>query len=83
MRLGGDEFAVVLPHTDADAARRLADALTGALSEPYALGGTEARVGASVGVATGTPAGLDALLRDADAEMYRRKTARKTVALMA
>jgi predicted signal transduction protein with EAL and GGDEF domain len=55
--------------------------VTAALSEPYALTGTVARVGASVGVATGTPAGLDALLRDADAEMYRSKTARKPTAV--
>ncbi|WP_432993453.1 diguanylate cyclase [Dactylosporangium sp. CA-233914] len=78
VRLGGDEFAVVLPHTDAGTARRLAETVTAALTEPYELGGgTVARVGASVGVDTGTPAGLDALLRNADAEMYRIKTARK------
>jgi diguanylate cyclase (GGDEF)-like protein len=80
VRLGGDEFAVVLPHTGADRARDLAAAVTAALSEPYALSATTARVGASVGVATGTPAGLDALLRDADADMYRIKTARKATA---
>ncbi|WP_433219915.1 diguanylate cyclase domain-containing protein [Dactylosporangium sp. CS-047395] len=81
VRLGGDEFAVVLPHTDAARAGHLADEVTAALSRPYAVAGTVARVGASVGVATGTPADLDALLRDADTEMYRIKTARKTAAV--
>ncbi|MER7007500.1 GGDEF domain-containing protein [Dactylosporangium sp. NPDC000555] len=83
VRLGGDEFAVVLPHTDADRAGRLADEVTAALSRPYAVAGTVARVGASVGMATGTPAGLDALLRDADAAMYSIKIARKAGAVAA
>ncbi|GAA3285853.1 hypothetical protein GCM10020218_046720 [Dactylosporangium vinaceum] len=79
VRLGGDEFAVVLPGSTPAAARRLAVRLAEALSEPY----DGALVGASIGVASGAPSALDALLRDADADMYRIKTARKAAAVVA
>ncbi|GAA2339916.1 GGDEF domain-containing protein [Dactylosporangium salmoneum] len=72
-RLGGDEFAMLLPGLGADAAHRRAASVAAALTRPYDLAGAVVRVGASVGVATGTPADADALLRRADAEMYRRK----------
>ncbi|MFI5914039.1 diguanylate cyclase [Dactylosporangium sp. NPDC051541] len=78
VRLGGDEFAVVLPGATSADARRLAVRVTATLSAPYPM----ALVGASVGVATGTASALDALLRDADADMYRIKTARKAAAVV-
>jgi diguanylate cyclase (GGDEF)-like protein len=73
VRLGGDEFAVLLPGLSATAAQQRAARLTAALSEPYPLAGTVVTVGASIGVATGSPADADALLRHADADMYRHK----------
>ncbi|MFF5225184.1 diguanylate cyclase domain-containing protein [Dactylosporangium sp. NPDC000521] len=72
-RLGGDEFALLLPGADADVAHQHAATVSAVLTRPYHLPGTVAHVGASVGVATGTPADAEALLRRADAEMYRCK----------
>jgi diguanylate cyclase (GGDEF)-like protein len=76
-RLGGDEFAVILTHVGsarevAAAARRV----RAAFERPFVIGDVIARVGASVGEA-GWPAdgeGVEALLRHADAAMYREKT---------
>jgi diguanylate cyclase (GGDEF)-like protein len=76
-RLGGDEFAVILTHVGsarevAAAARRV----RAAFAEPFEIGDVRAVVGASVGEA-GWPAdgeGVEALLKHADAAMYREKT---------
>ncbi|HWS36979.1 MAG TPA: diguanylate cyclase [Actinoplanes sp.] len=76
-RLGGDEFAVLLPGTGAPAAARLAERVAAVVSEPMPIGGEVFRVGASVGVSEGAAADGDGLLREADAEMYRRKRERK------
>ena len=73
-RFGGDEFAVVLGGRDPAFALSEARRLHAALVEPYSLGGTAVAVGASIGVGicqTGTP--VAALLRDADAAMYKAK----------
>ncbi|ARP72483.1 phosphodiesterase [Streptomyces sp. MUSC 125] len=84
-RLGGDEFAALIAGdgTRDRAARErnileLADRLRGTLSQPYAIGGNDVRVNASIGVAFAEP-GLDAgaLLRNADLAMYRAKSAGK------
>jgi diguanylate cyclase (GGDEF)-like protein/PAS domain S-box-containing protein len=70
-RLGGDEYAIVaegLPPVDAEAlAQRLRDALEPPIGEMTVV--------AAVGIAHSTKAGLDAdaLLRQADADMYRGK----------
>jgi diguanylate cyclase (GGDEF)-like protein len=80
-RLGGDEFVIVLPHADAARVRRLAELVTAALAEPYDLAGTAVRVGVSIGVATGRPGDVQALLREADADMYRRKPSRGALRL--
>jgi len=77
-RLGGDEFAVLLPGADPGRARMLADLIAAAVGEPIPVAGTTVTVGASVGVAAGTPADADRLLRDADAAMYRTKQARRS-----
>jgi len=50
------------------------------VGEPMPVAGTTVTVGVSVGVAAGTPAEADRLLRDADDAMYRTKQARRTVA---
>jgi diguanylate cyclase (GGDEF)-like protein len=79
-RLGGDEFAVLLPAAAPSRARMLADLITAAVCEPIPLSGTVVTVGASVGVACGTPADADGLLRDADEAMYRTKQSRRAAA---
>jgi diguanylate cyclase (GGDEF)-like protein len=74
-RLGGDEFVVLGDELrDADEATRLADHVVQALSTPLQLQGSEVYVSASIGVVVGEAgASPDALLRDADAAMYRAK----------
>jgi diguanylate cyclase (GGDEF)-like protein len=76
-RLGGDEFVIVaedlaLPQ----GADQLAQAVLRALSQPYAAH-PSARIGASIGMASGGPGAEDGdeLLRRADAAMYAAKTA--------
>ncbi|GJG86645.1 hypothetical protein tb265_18260 [Gemmatimonadetes bacterium T265] len=81
-RLGGDEFAVLLEHVrdDADAVV-VAERIVAVLGAPVPLAGAatgHAFVGASVGIArvgqgAGPTSDVDALLRDADAAMYRAK----------
>ncbi|MCF6509233.1 sensor domain-containing diguanylate cyclase [Blastococcus sp. MG754426] len=79
-RLSGDEFAVVLPDLAGDGdARAVADRIRACFDEPFRLEGTPVRVGTSVGVAVlGADGGrdADALLRQADAAMYREKQRR-------
>ncbi|MEA2307570.1 MAG: hypothetical protein QOH43_4850, partial [Solirubrobacteraceae bacterium] len=76
-RLGGDEFAVILSHVCcSEEVAAAAERVRGVFAEPFVIGGIEARVGASVGEA-GWPAdgeGVEALLKHADAAMYREKT---------
>jgi diguanylate cyclase (GGDEF)-like protein/PAS domain S-box-containing protein len=72
-RTGGDEFAVVLPLTDANAARRVAGALGAAVSELSVAGRS---LSASIGTTTfsgSNAAPSDVLLAEADAAMYRAK----------
>ncbi len=87
-RLGGDEFAVLLENTRApDDAVAVAERVLGALRAPFDLGGAEAMVGTSVGIAFSGAAEADllgdatalgdALLRDADLAMYRAKESGK------
>jgi diguanylate cyclase (GGDEF)-like protein len=75
-RLGGDEFVIVLSSVgqpsepQASAARMLE-----ALSEPFRLDDVTLEIAASIGIATSPEDGTDcdALLRHADAGMYRAK----------
>jgi diguanylate cyclase (GGDEF)-like protein len=78
-RIGGDEFAVLAQGLDVAGAIAMASALTDKLVHPYALGGIDVRVSASIGLAGCPDQGLDAmaLLRAADAAMYRAKRAGK------
>jgi diguanylate cyclase (GGDEF)-like protein/PAS domain S-box-containing protein len=72
-RFGGDEFTVLLADVaDEGAAIAVVDRLTAALRAPIVLDGEQRFVTASVGLSL---AGDDpqALLRDADAAMYRAK----------
>ncbi len=76
-RLGGDEFAVLLERVRTTgeaivAARRLQRCL----ADPFLIDGADVYANASIGIALAEP-GTDAsaLLRDADAAMYRAKSA--------
>jgi diguanylate cyclase (GGDEF)-like protein len=78
-RLGGDEFAVLLEdvHSSEDA-RIVARRLIEAIRMPTRLGGVDAIVGASIGVALSTDGErAPDLLRNADFAMYRAKGAGK------
>jgi len=75
-RMGGDEFTILLPdiaHDDdaADVAQRL----LASLAAPFAIGGNELFVSASIGVSVYPADGDDAetLLKHADTAMYRAK----------
>ena len=77
-RIGGDEFAVVLPNTDADKARAVGTRIRRRLREAHAC---EFPIDVSLGlaVAEGGQQSEGELLRDADADLYRDKLARKTL----
>jgi diguanylate cyclase (GGDEF)-like protein/PAS domain S-box-containing protein len=75
-RFGGDEFVVVCEEvTDIDHARAVARRVTAVLDEPFVVQGSQLVVTASVGIAVAATAddAAEALLRDADAAMYRAK----------
>src|SRR5919206_391977 len=77
-RLGGDEFAVLaVGGQEADAFGSLARRLVGAFAAPFAVAGTEARTGASIGVAVWPDDGEDAeaLLGRADVALSQWVTA--------
>jgi diguanylate cyclase (GGDEF)-like protein/PAS domain S-box-containing protein len=75
-RFGGDEFVVLLQHVaDRGELRDVAQRILDALAAPIHVGGEPADVGASVGIAiaSGPDDDADALVRNADAAMYRAK----------
>ena len=75
-RFGGDEFVVLCEDIlEEEDAVRVAERIAEALREPAAIGDHELSVTASIGVAIGAAANADAtaLVRDADAAMYRAK----------
>ena len=74
-RLGGDEFVIVCMDCDEDAAvAELSQRVVDALAQPFAVGGRELFAPVSAGVAVGGRSATgEALLRDADAAMYRAK----------
>jgi diguanylate cyclase (GGDEF)-like protein/PAS domain S-box-containing protein len=74
-RMGGDEFVVVCEQIDIAGAIALADRLETAIAQPITAGGAEHRLSASIGVALGHGDAGDALLRNADAAVYRAKAA--------
>ena len=79
-RIGGDEFAVIMTDVSStDSALRLATELVAALRQPYDLPQGQARISASIGIAHFPlhADNVDALMRFADAAMYRAKHAGK------
>ncbi|MFL5955747.1 MAG: putative bifunctional diguanylate cyclase/phosphodiesterase [Gaiellaceae bacterium] len=72
-RMGGDEFAIVLSTVSepADAARA-AERLLERIRQPIEINGEDLCVTASVGISLGDD--VDAMLKEADAAMYRSKT---------
>jgi diguanylate cyclase (GGDEF)-like protein/PAS domain S-box-containing protein len=75
-RFGGDEFVVLLQHVaDRGELHDVAQRILDAIATPIQVGGETADVGASVGIATasGPDDDPDALVRNADAAMYRAK----------
>jgi len=85
-RYGGEEFTVLLPATDTEGGRQLAERLRSALQAlPIAIGDdVRVRVTCSFGVA-GFPAesSAAALLRAADRALYRAKAAGKNAVVVA
>lgn len=75
-RLGGDEFAVMLTMLHGpDDAELVATKLVQALASPFMIEQHELRIGCSVGfcVAWGGQADLDAMVAQADAQLYEAK----------
>jgi diguanylate cyclase (GGDEF)-like protein len=77
-QLGGDEFAIVLSGvTSQPVVEAAADRVRRAFDEPFEVGGERLRLGASVGLAIWPEDAheIEALMRHADAAMYREKRA--------
>jgi diguanylate cyclase (GGDEF)-like protein/PAS domain S-box-containing protein len=79
-RQGGDEFLVLIADLGDEAAlaaESVGAKLLDALRDPFVVGGTEVRTGASIGVSLFPVDGTDteALMRHADAAMYEAKAA--------
>ncbi len=77
-RLSGAEFVVMISHASRPEARVVVDKLREEIGQPYALDEGEARISVSIGMACCPEDGraAEALLRSADADMYRQKPAR-------
>jgi len=75
VRWGGEEFLLLLPGTDAEAARRVADKIRQRIAdEPFSCTGQDIRVTISFGVAQFRDEPLAReLIKRADAAMYRAK----------
>jgi len=75
-RFGGEEFVIVMPDTDADVARKVAERLRSDIeSAPFVIGGSAVQLTVSIGVASLMP-GADSvreLMRRADVALYDAK----------
>lgn len=83
-RVGGDEFTVILVRLESEHdALVAANGLIQSLSRPFVVEGHEITVGASIGISTRRPAGLDDLdlLKQADSAMYSAKRTGKNRAV--
>ena len=78
-RLGGDEFACafIFDPSQPRTVERIADTILARMAQPFLIGGIEARIGASLGIAR-TEAGcrtVDTLMRRSDIALYAAKRA--------
>lgn len=80
-RLGGDEFTILLEDLSCESeSLRIVERFQKELARPFKFADTEVSVTASIGIAcnaAGNYESADEILRDADAAMYRAKTAGK------
>jgi diguanylate cyclase (GGDEF)-like protein len=76
-RQGGDEFVVVMPNCGAEGATTIARRILDGLQAPIQLGGKLVPVSASIGISIypDHAAGIEGMLRHADAAMYKAKQA--------
>ena len=77
-RMGGDEFAIILPDLPSvDDAASVSRKLIDAMAQPFFLAGQDLFVSASIGITLfpDDSEDVDALIRNADAAMYRAKDA--------
>jgi diguanylate cyclase (GGDEF)-like protein len=80
-RLGGDEFAVICTGAH-PSPKELADRIRTYVNGPAIIDGMLIEIGCSVGVASGPGPQASALLRQADANMFEAKRARKLKAAL-
>jgi diguanylate cyclase (GGDEF)-like protein len=74
-RLGGDEFAVLLESGGTEVAEEVAQRLVGAVTNPFSIRGRHLPVRLSIGIApSGSAAGVEELLGNADVAMYEAKS---------
>jgi diguanylate cyclase (GGDEF)-like protein/PAS domain S-box-containing protein len=76
-RLGGDEFAILIEHvTDQSDVSGVAERVSDAVNQPFSIDSQELSVSASIGIALSSDevGDAEAVLRAADAAMYRAKT---------
>lgn len=77
-RIGGDEFLVMATGLETDAVDELLARVTALISDPFVMREGSVVIQASIGVARGDDgSNVDHLVREADAAMYRIKSARR------
>jgi diguanylate cyclase (GGDEF)-like protein len=83
LRIGGDELAIILFTSGLDPAISIAERVSAAIREPFALEMVTVRIGASIGIALAGAHADDsaALMRCADQAMYRAKDGSETYAV--
>ncbi|MFN2581969.1 MAG: putative bifunctional diguanylate cyclase/phosphodiesterase [Candidatus Dormibacteria bacterium] len=83
-RMGGDECSLIFEDTSVRHVRAVVERLANAIRQPIGFNDTQLRVTASVGIASGKGANLNAteLLRRADVAMYEAKAAGKDCSRM-
>jgi GGDEF domain-containing protein len=74
--LGGDEFAVICT-SGHPSPKELAERIRGYVNGPAIIDGLLIEIACSVGAASGPGTQASALLRQADADMFEAKRARK------
>jgi diguanylate cyclase (GGDEF)-like protein len=76
-RVGGDEFVVILHDPALNEVEAVASRVENAVSAPYQVGPNTIQVGASVGIAHGSPGEtISAVVARADSAMYKVKRSR-------